>query len=67
MADLRLCWSHIPHCWKSHIDNFLSGEMIVNNVKNQFYVTSIVLVILGIDMLVLPNQPRHEISNNVVF
>ena len=18
-ADLRLCWSHIPHCWKSHV------------------------------------------------
>ena len=18
LADLRLCWSHIPHCWKSH-------------------------------------------------
>ena len=17
-GDLRLCWSHIPHCWKSH-------------------------------------------------
>ena len=17
-VDLRLCWSHIPHCWKSH-------------------------------------------------
>ena len=17
-ADLRLCWSYIPHCWKSH-------------------------------------------------
>ena len=17
-AGLRLCWSHIPHCWKSH-------------------------------------------------
>ena len=17
-ADFRLCWSHIPHCWKSH-------------------------------------------------
>ena len=17
-ADLRLCWSHIPYCWKSH-------------------------------------------------
>ena len=18
-ADLRHCWSHIPHCWKSHV------------------------------------------------
>ena len=18
-ADLRLCWLHIPHCWKSHV------------------------------------------------
>ena len=18
-ADMRLCWSHIPHCWKSHV------------------------------------------------
>ena len=18
-ADLRICWSHIPHCWKSHV------------------------------------------------
>ena len=18
-ADLRLCWSHVPHCWKSHV------------------------------------------------
>ena len=18
-ADLRLCWSHIPHCWKAHV------------------------------------------------
>ena len=18
-ADLRLCWSHIPHCWESHV------------------------------------------------
>ena len=18
-ANLRLCWSHIPHCWKSHV------------------------------------------------
>ena len=26
-ADLRLCWSHIPHCWKSHAAaHFLNGE-----------------------------------------
>ena len=23
-ADLRLCWSHIPHCWKSHFVAHLS-------------------------------------------
>ena len=22
-ADLRLCWSHIPHCWKSHVTTLL--------------------------------------------
>ena len=26
-ADLRLCWSHIPHCCKSHIAaHFMSKE-----------------------------------------
>ena len=24
-ADLRLCWSHIPHCWKSHVAAQLYG------------------------------------------
>ena len=23
-ADLRLCWSHKPHCWKSHVGLILS-------------------------------------------
>ena len=23
-ADLRLCWSHIPHCWKSHVAAHIS-------------------------------------------
>ena len=27
-ADLRLCWSHKPHCWKSHaLALFISGAM----------------------------------------
>ena len=25
-ADLRLCWSHIPHCWISHVLAHLSIE-----------------------------------------
>ena len=33
-ADLRLCWSHIPHCWKSHvglkIDAFLSPKLFLS-------------------------------------
>ena len=36
-ADLSLCWSHIPHCWKSHAVcqgrklrvKLLSGERVV--------------------------------------
>ena len=24
-TDLRLCWSHIPHCWKSHVEAHLIG------------------------------------------
>ena len=23
-ADLRLCWPHIPHCWKSHVAAHMS-------------------------------------------
>ena len=25
-ADLRLCWSHIPHCWKSHVAAHISSQ-----------------------------------------
>ena len=27
-ADLRLCWSHIPHCWKSHTTAHISFRVI---------------------------------------
>ena len=26
-ADLRQCWSHIPHCWKSHIAAQMSNHI----------------------------------------
>ena len=26
-AGLSLCWSHIPHCWKSHV---MAHMMLVN-------------------------------------
>ena len=32
-ADLRLYWSHIPHCWKSHVTAHLLLLFIVH-LKN---------------------------------
>ena len=29
-ADLRLCWSHIPHCWKSHVAAYMSNHLCNN-------------------------------------
>ena len=26
-ADLSLCWSHIPHCWKSHVAAQILNKM----------------------------------------
>ena len=32
-ADLRLCWLHIPYCWKSHaLARFVFGVNIVLGV-----------------------------------
>ena len=30
-ADLRLCWSHIPHCWKSHVVAHIDTGYLVNS------------------------------------
>ena len=27
-ADLRLCWSHTPHCWKSHVTAHMVREEV---------------------------------------
>ena len=27
-ADLRLCWSHIPHCWKSHVKVYVFLQLL---------------------------------------
>ena len=42
-ADLRLCWSPMPHCWKSHIAAHLSlktnpAKMMqkLNDVKKEY-------------------------------
>ena len=32
-ADLRLCWSHIPHCWKSHVAAQLWWEAFLTEWK----------------------------------
>ena len=30
-ADLRLCWWHIPHCWKSHVAAHI--ESLLHNIE----------------------------------
>ena len=32
-----LCWSHIPHCWKSHVAaHFLKSRLKKVNIRNQY-------------------------------
>ena len=48
-ADLRLCWSHIPHCWKSHvtaqlfISRFISFSQTLINSCNILNITRTLL------------------------
>ena len=39
-ADLRLCWSHIPNCWKSHDTAQITLQKIVNSVILHAYLSS---------------------------
>ena len=32
-ADLSLCWSHIPHCWKSHALVHLHLKIFTNVIS----------------------------------
>ena len=32
-ADLSLCWSHIPHCWKSHALAHIDGDSARQIIK----------------------------------
>ena len=43
-ADLRLCWPHIPHCWKSHVaaqmvlwrdKKYVRFDVLLDNKENQ--------------------------------
>ena len=35
-ADLRLCWSHIPHCWKSHALAHIILALSNENLSSRF-------------------------------
>ena len=41
-ADLRLCWSHIPHCWKSHA----LAQIILRHHTNVHFWTYFISVLL---------------------
>ena len=36
-ADLSLCWSHIPHCWKSHALAHIICNSELNSPANSFW------------------------------
>ena len=45
LADLSLCWSHIPHCWKSHVvaqlcvlQQFFQDYVLIQNCKSNFQI-----------------------------
>ena len=35
-AGLSLCWSHIPHCWKSHVAAQLSVSLLYSGIAKGF-------------------------------
>ena len=55
-ADLRYCWSHIPHCWKSH-------------ALAHFWVQSVILArkLSSIDVSVMSKSRHHVLLHPSVF
>ena len=55
-VDLRLCWSHLPHCWKSHfIAQRLFGEPFFPDSIDAFAVFCLIKTSLNLN-----NQPRFN-------
>ena len=47
-ADLRLCWSHIPHCWKSHaLAHMILVSDLINTGEIRMYAFSLLNDISG--------------------
>ena len=49
-ADLRLCWSHIPHCWKSHVvaQIYLVFSLKKVNILYIFHVNNLIADYLNV-------------------
>ena len=45
-ADLRLCWSHIPNCWKSHVLAQLSNDHCITKVHRKISVPCRILIVM---------------------
>ena len=55
-ADLRLCWSHIPHCWKYDV----SANLLSKN-QNKLVIYSNYDSILVIQMIFLKNYLHFKL------
>ena len=70
-ADLRLCWSHIPHCWKYHVTAYLMCGYILGlwSVAYCFKVTMTLTSVFSSRKIVyeaiLLNHLRQGVSHTV--
>ena len=69
-ADLRLCWSHIPLCWKSHVAAHIISTVTSNNgavdlvlkrenIHNIYYYNQVIKCLFAL--------PLHVHFYNLIF
>ena len=60
-AGLSLCWSHIPHCWKSHVKAHMCINIYIGLQKLQKYIFLLVVNFLSAANL-NPDEDGHNVG-----
>ena len=56
-ADLRLCWLHIPRCWKSHA----AAHFLLSVYQ---YITFVVLILFQVSQITMRERRNSEHVTN---